>query len=120
MDKDFLISIVGCEEGRPPHEEEDSEEEISVGSSRNGVKGTSIRLEVNEILEEPAVFLHVQEVIVEEILNHGKTRATEGNDSFSADYLDEEGGDSRDCTEEEAVDVKEQLREEIGELKQNL
>jgi hypothetical protein len=72
---------------------------------------------VNEILEEPAVFLHIQEVIVVEILNHGKTRATEGNDSFSTDYLDKEGGDSRDCTEEEAVDVK---QEEIGELKQNL
>ncbi len=82
----------------------------SVESSRNGVKGTNIRLEVNEILEEPAVFLHVQEVIVEEILNHSKTRATEGNDSFITDYLDEEGGDSRDCTEEEAVDVKEQIR----------
>jgi len=109
VDEEFLIGIIGCEEGRAPHEEEDSEEEISVESSRNGVKGTNIRLEVNEILEEPAVFLHVQEVIVEEILNHGKTRATEGNDSFSTDYLDEEGGDSRDCTEEEAVDVKEQI-----------
>ncbi len=61
----------------------------SVESSRNGVKGTNIRLEVNEILEEPAVFLHVQEVIVEEILNHSETRATEGNDSFSTDYLHE-------------------------------
>ncbi|CAM6010092.1 unnamed protein product [Sphagnum balticum] len=81
----------------------------SVESSRNGVKGTNIRLEVKEILEEPAVFLHGQEVIVEEILNHSKTRATEGNDSFSTDYPDEEGGDSRDCTEEEAVDVKEQI-----------
>jgi hypothetical protein len=112
VDKEFLIGIIGCEEGRAPHEEEDSEEEISVESSRNGVKGTNIRLEVNEILEEPAVFLHVQEVIVEEILNHGKTRATEGNDSFSTDYHDEEGGDSRDCTEEEAVDMKEQITRE--------
>jgi hypothetical protein len=56
VDKEFLIGIIGCEEGRAPHEEEDSEEEMSVESSRNGVKGTNIRLEVNEVLEEPAVF----------------------------------------------------------------
>jgi len=56
VDKEFLIGIIGCEEGRAPHEEEDSEEEMSVESSRHGVKGTNIRLEVNEVLEEPAVF----------------------------------------------------------------
>ncbi len=36
MEEEFLIGIKGCEEGRAPHEEEDSEEKIGVESSRNG------------------------------------------------------------------------------------
>jgi hypothetical protein len=34
-----------------------------------------------------------------------------------ADYLDEEGGDGRSCTEEEAVDEKEQCIREDGRVK---
>jgi hypothetical protein len=37
-----------------------------------------------------------------------------------ADYLDEEGGDGRSCTEEEAVDDKEQCIREDGRVKTEL